>query len=55
MKNANNQEDTESVKETINQTLKKIHKKMIESFNINFTYFRDIGICDSTSTPEECR
>lgn len=44
MKSANNQEDIESVKETINQTLKKIHRKMIESFNINFTYFRDIKI-----------
>jgi hypothetical protein len=48
MKNANNQEDTESVKETINQTLKKIHKKMIESFNINFTYFRDIKIINQS-------
>lgn len=40
MKNVNIQKD----KESINQTLKKIHKKMVESFNINFTYFRDIKI-----------
>ena len=44
MENANNQKNTESVEEKINQTLKKIHRKMVESYNINFTYFKDIKI-----------
>jgi len=44
MKNLDTQKDTESVKEWINQTLKKIHIRMVELFNINFTYFRDIKI-----------
>jgi hypothetical protein len=34
----------EPIKEQISQTLKKIHKKMVESFNVDFTYFRDIKI-----------
>ena len=36
--------DIESIKEQINQTLKNIHRKMVESFNIDFTYFKDIKI-----------
>ncbi|MDI6905086.1 MAG: hypothetical protein QMD13_06315 [Candidatus Bathyarchaeia archaeon] len=48
MKNVNIQKDTESVKEQINQTLKKIHRKMVESFNISFTYFRDIKIINQS-------
>lgn len=44
MKNVNTQKDNESVEEWINQTLKKIHRKMVESFNIDFTYFRDVKI-----------
>jgi len=44
MKNVNIQKDNESVEEWINQTLKKIHRKMVELFNIDFTYFRDIKI-----------
>ena len=44
MKNVTIQKDNESVEEWIHQTLKKIHRKMVESFNINFTYFRDIKI-----------
>jgi len=36
--------DIEPIKEQINQTLKNIHRKMVESFNINFTYFKDIKI-----------
>lgn len=38
------QGDVESTKESINQTLRKIHRKMVESFNIRFSYFRDIKI-----------
>jgi hypothetical protein len=44
MKNANILQDNESVEDWINQTLRKIHRKMVESFNIDFTYFRDIKI-----------
>jgi hypothetical protein len=44
MKNVSIQKDNESVEDWINQTLRKIHRKMIESFNIDFTYFRDIKI-----------
>jgi hypothetical protein len=40
----NFQGDIESTKKLINQTLRKIHKKMIELFNIDFKYFRDINI-----------
>lgn len=40
--------DIESIKEQINQTLQKIHRKMVESFNINFTYFKDIKIIKQT-------
>jgi len=44
MKNVNILKDNESVEDWINQTLRKIHRKMVESFNIDFTYFRDIKI-----------
>jgi hypothetical protein len=44
MKNVSIQKGNESVEEWINQTLKKIHRKMAELFNIDFTYFRDIRI-----------
>jgi len=44
MKNVNILKDNESVEDCINQTLRKIHRKMVESFNIDFTYFRDIKI-----------
>jgi len=37
----NNPEET---KEWINQTLKRIHRKMIELFGVDFTYFSDIKI-----------
>jgi hypothetical protein len=36
--------DIESTKERINETLKNIHRKMVESFNIDFAYFKDIKI-----------
>jgi len=38
---SNNPEET---KEWINGTLKRIHRKMIELFGVNFTYFSDIKI-----------
>lgn len=44
MKNVNILKDNESVEDWINQTLRKIHRKMVESFNVDFTYFRDIKI-----------
>ena len=44
MKNVNILKDNESVEDCINQTLRKIYRKMTESFNIDFTYFRDIKI-----------
>lgn len=44
MKNVNDQKDIESTKEWINQTLKEIHRKMVELFGIDFTYFRDVKI-----------
>lgn len=44
MKNVNILKDSEPVEDWINQTLRKIHRKMTESFNIDFTYFRDIKI-----------
>jgi len=44
VKNVNDQNGIESVQEWINQTLKKIHRKMVELFGIDFTYFRDIRI-----------
>jgi hypothetical protein len=40
----NFQGDVESAKESINKTLRKIHRKMVELFNIRFSYFRDIKI-----------
>jgi hypothetical protein len=40
----NLQGDVESTKEWINQTLQKIHVRMIELFGIDFAYFRDIKI-----------
>jgi hypothetical protein len=40
----NFQGDIESTKEWINQTLRKIHRKMVELFSIDFTYFRDVKI-----------
>jgi len=44
VKNVNDQNGIESVQEWINQTLKKIHRKMVELFGIDFAYFRDIRI-----------
>jgi len=44
VKNVNDQKDIESTKEWINQTLKEIHRKMVELFGIDFTYFRDVKI-----------
>ena len=44
MKNINDQNGIESVQEWIKQTLKKIHRKMVELFGIDFAYFRDIRI-----------
>lgn len=38
------QRSIESTKEWVNRTLRKIHRKMIELFNIDFTYFSDIKI-----------
>jgi hypothetical protein len=40
----NSQGDNEFTKEWINQTLHKIHRKMVELFSIDFVYFRDIKI-----------
>ena len=40
----NFQGDIESTKEWINQTLQKIHRKMVELFGIDFVYFRDVKI-----------
>ena len=40
----NFQGDRESTKEWINQTLQKIHGKMVELFSIDFVYFRDVKI-----------
>ena len=40
----NFQGDRESTKEWINQTLHKIHGKMVELFSIDFVYFRDVKI-----------
>ena len=34
----------ESTKEWINQTLRKIHREMVELFGIDFVYFRDVKI-----------
>jgi len=36
-------------KEWINRTLKRIHRKMIELFGVDFTYFRDIKMLDQTN------
>jgi len=44
VKNINDQNGIESVQEWIKQTLKKIHRKMVELFGIDFAYFRDIRI-----------
>ena len=40
----NFQEDRESTKEWVNQTLQKIHGKMVELFNVDFVHFRDVKI-----------
>ena len=47
-KTASKQRNIESTKEWINQTLRKIHRKMIELFNIDFTYFSDIKIIEQS-------
>jgi len=39
-----NEKQLESTKEWINRTLRKIHRKMVELFDVDFTYFRDIKI-----------
>jgi hypothetical protein len=44
VKNLNEQKDVESTKEWINQTLKEMHRKMVELFGVDFTYFRDVKI-----------
>lgn len=44
----NFQGDIESTKERINQNLQKIHRKMVELFSIDFTYFKDIKIIKQT-------
>jgi len=36
-------------KEWINRTLKRIHRKMVELFGVDFTYFRDIKILDQSN------
>lgn len=41
---SSNEIETESTKEWINQTIQKIHGKMVELFQINFAYFSDIKI-----------
>jgi len=43
-KKTNVSNDPEETKEWINRTLKKIHRKMVELFNVDFTYFSDIKI-----------
>lgn len=43
---ANFQKDIKSIKESIDQTLKSIHIRMAELFNINFAYFSDVKIID---------
>lgn len=44
MKHIAIQKDAEPTKERVNRALKKIHRKMAESFKIDFTYFKDIKI-----------
>jgi len=44
MKKPTIKEDETASKEWINQTLRKIHRKMVELFDTDFTYFRDIKI-----------
>jgi len=44
MKKPTIKEDETASKEWINQTLRKIYRKMVEMYNIDFTYFRDIKI-----------
>ncbi len=40
----NTQTDMGSTKEWVNRTLKEIHKRMVELFGVDFTYFRDVKI-----------
>jgi len=47
---SNNPEET---KEWINQTLKRIHGKMIELFGVDFTYFSDIKIIKQSDILEQ--
>jgi hypothetical protein len=42
------QGDVESTKGLINQALRKIHRKMVELFNIDFSYFRDVKIIEQS-------
>jgi len=44
MKKPTIKEDETASKEWINQTLRKIHRKIVEMYNIDFTYFKDIKI-----------
>lgn len=44
MKNVNCQDKIEAAKGQINQMLKEIYRKMVETFGVNFEYFRDIKI-----------
>jgi hypothetical protein len=44
----NYQGDMKSAKTRINHTLRKIHAKMVELFNIDFTYFKDIKIINQS-------
>lgn len=48
MKKMGLQKNIESVKERISPILEKIHRKMVESFNIDFTYFKDIRIINQS-------
>jgi len=43
----------EETKEWINRTLKKIHKKMIKLFDVDFTYFSDIKIIKQSDILEQ--
>jgi len=47
---SNNQEED---KKWINGTLKRIHRKMIELFGVDFTYFRDIKIIKQSDILEQ--
>jgi hypothetical protein len=44
LKNINDQNGIKTAQEWINQTLKKIHSKMVELFGVDFTCFKDVRI-----------